>query len=77
MRPPQKPLIATLEGWALAGGCEIALACDLFVAAEAAQFGLSEVQREAVEATEAPPESRRDVDGVDRRPHQCPKGART
>lgn len=45
VRPPQKPLIAAVEGWALAGGCEIALACDLLVAAEDAQFGIPEVQR--------------------------------
>jgi enoyl-CoA hydratase len=43
--PPRKPLIAAVEGYALAGGCEIALACDLMVAADNAQFGLPEVKR--------------------------------
>lgn len=40
-----KPLIAAVEGYALAGGFEVALACDLVVAAEDAKFGLSEVKR--------------------------------
>jgi enoyl-CoA hydratase len=44
-RPPTKPLIAAVEGPALAGGCEIALACDLIVAAEDSRFGLPEVKR--------------------------------
>ena len=43
--PPQKPLIAAVEGYALAGGFESVLACDLVVAARNAQFGLPEVKR--------------------------------
>ncbi|MGO8956962.1 MAG: crotonase/enoyl-CoA hydratase family protein [Streptosporangiaceae bacterium] len=44
-RPPVKPIIAAVEGYALAGGFELALACDLVVASEAAKFGLPEVRR--------------------------------
>ena len=40
----KKPLIAAVEGFALEGGFEIALACDLIVAASGAQFGLPEVR---------------------------------
>jgi len=45
MRPPRKPLIAAVEGYALAGGFELVLACDMVVAAENAQFGVPEVKR--------------------------------
>jgi enoyl-CoA hydratase len=44
-RPPRKPLIAAVEGYALAGGFELVLACDLVVASEEAQFGVPEVKR--------------------------------
>jgi len=43
--PPKKPLIAAVEGYALAGGCEMVLACDLVVAASNASFGLPELKR--------------------------------
>lgn len=49
-RPPAKPLIAAVEGYALAGGFEIVLACDLVVAAEDASFGIPEVKRSLVAA---------------------------
>ena len=43
--PPRKPLVAAVEGWALGGGFEMVLACDLVVAADGARFGLPEVSR--------------------------------
>ena len=44
-RPPEKPLIAAIEGVAVGGGMEIALSCDLIVAARDARLGLPEVKR--------------------------------
>jgi enoyl-CoA hydratase len=60
--PPKKPLIAAVEGYALAGGCEIVLACDLVVAAESAKFGIPEVKRGLVAA----------AGGLMRLPHRIP-----
>jgi enoyl-CoA hydratase len=49
-RGPVKPLIAAVEGFAVAGGLEIALACDLIVAARGAKLGIPEVKRSLVAA---------------------------
>ncbi|MEJ7833608.1 MAG: crotonase/enoyl-CoA hydratase family protein [Nocardioides sp.] len=46
--PPRKPLIGAVEGWAVAGGFELLLACDLVVAAETARLGVPEVKRALV-----------------------------
>ena len=48
--PPRKPLIAAIEGFAVAGGFEVALACDLIVAARGAKLGIPEVKRSLVAA---------------------------
>lgn len=47
-QPPQKPLIGAVEGWAVAGGFELLLACDMVVAAETARLGVPEVKRALV-----------------------------
>ena len=49
-QPPEKPLIAAVEGYALAGGLELMIACDLVVASAAAKFGIPEVKRGLVAA---------------------------
>lgn len=48
--PPKKPLIAAVEGWALAAGFELCLACDLVIAGRTAQLGIPEVKRGLVAA---------------------------
>lgn len=50
MRRVPKPVVAVVQGRALAGGCGLATACDLILATESAQFGYPEVQRGFVPA---------------------------
>ena len=52
-KPAEKPLVAAIEGFAVAGGLEIALACDLIVAAKGAKLGVPEVKRGLVAAAGA------------------------
>lgn len=63
--PPRKPLIAAVEGYALAGGMELALAADIIVASREARFGLPEVKRGLVPA----------AGGLLRLPALIPRGA--
>ncbi|UYP20104.1 crotonase/enoyl-CoA hydratase family protein [Rhodococcus sp. Z13] len=60
--PPRKPLIAAVEGFALAGGTELVLATDLVVAAKDARFGIPEVKRGLVAG----------AGGLLRLPHRIP-----
>lgn len=60
---PKKPLVAAVEGYALAGGLEIALACDLIVAAENSKFGIPEAKRGLVAS----------AGGLMRLPRQIPR----
>ena len=48
---PKKPLIAAVDGYALAGGMEVALSCDMIVASRGAKFGIPEVKRGLAAAT--------------------------
>ena len=50
LRALPKPVVAVVQGRALAGGCGLATACDLVLASETAQFGYPEVQRGFVPA---------------------------
>ena len=50
MRRVPKPVVAVVQGRALAGGCGLATACDLILATQSAQFGYPEVQRGFVPA---------------------------
>jgi len=43
IRSVEKPVIAAVSGWALGGGCELALSCDMIIASASAKFGLPEV----------------------------------
>src|ERR1041385_6690802 len=51
IRALPKPIVAVVQGRALAGGCGLATACDIVLAADTAQFGYPEIQRGFVPAT--------------------------
>ena len=61
--PRRKPMIAAVDGFALAGGCEIVLACDMCISSESSKFGVPEVKRSLVAA----------AGGLFRLPQKIPK----
>jgi enoyl-CoA hydratase len=65
--PRTKPMIAAVNGFALAGGCELVLACDIVIAADRSWFGLPEVTRGIVAA----------AGGIFRLPRVIPRGRAT
>ncbi|MBI2911662.1 MAG: enoyl-CoA hydratase/isomerase family protein, partial [Chloroflexi bacterium] len=82
-----RPVIGAIHGWAVGGGCELALACGIRVAAENTRIGLLEVKRGIIpgaDGTQRLPRGRspghRPGDGLHRRAPECragPSGSRT
>ena len=80
-RPAKKPMIAAVEGFAVAGGLEVALSCDLIVAGAGALLGTPEVKRGMIAGGWSPDSPtaqnatrRGDGDGADRGHDHCRPG---